>query len=54
MANVLAFFELPNCRTSPGWPRSAHPGPGPQYIAFRVPDRATPLAFKDHLAARGD
>jgi len=50
MGNVLAFFELPN---QPEMGRDPHTPAWVQHIAFRVRDRATLLAFKDHLAANG-
>lgn len=50
MGNVLAFFELPN---QPGMGRDPNTPAWVQHIAFRVADRATLLAFKDHLTANG-
>ena len=48
--NVLAFFELP---TRPEMGRDPNTPPWVQHIAFRVQDRATLLAFEDHLVAQG-
>ena len=48
--NVLAFFELP---TKPEMGRDLNTPPWVQHIAFRVKDRATLLAFKNHLEANG-
>ena len=48
--NVLAFFELP---TQPPMGRDPNTPDWVQHIAFRVKDRATLLAFKDHLQAQG-
>jgi catechol 2,3-dioxygenase-like lactoylglutathione lyase family enzyme len=48
--NVLAFFELP---TQPPMGRDPHTPAWVQHIAFRVKDRATLLAYRDHLQAQG-
>jgi len=46
--NVLAFFELP---TKPPMGRDPNTPQWVQHIAYRVKDRDTLLAFKDHLEA---
>lgn len=48
--NVLAFFELP---TKPAMGRDPNTPSWVQHIAFRVKDRATLLAYKEHLQANG-
>jgi catechol 2,3-dioxygenase-like lactoylglutathione lyase family enzyme len=50
MGNVLAFFELPN---QPEMGRDANTPAWVQHIAFKVADRATLIAFKEHLEANG-
>jgi catechol 2,3-dioxygenase-like lactoylglutathione lyase family enzyme len=50
MGNVLAFFELPN---QPEMGRDANTPAWVQHIAFKVADRATLVAFKEHLEANG-
>ncbi len=48
--NVLAFFELP---TKPEMGRDPNTPIWVQHIAFKVKDRDTLIAFKDHLEANG-
>ncbi len=48
--NVLAFFELP---TKPAMGRDPNTPEWTQHIAFKVKDRETLLAFKEHLEANG-
>lgn len=48
--NVLAFFELP---TQPEMGRDPNTPPWVQHIAFRVKDRETLLAYKEHLESGG-
>jgi catechol 2,3-dioxygenase-like lactoylglutathione lyase family enzyme len=48
--NVLAFFELP---TQPPMSRDPNTPEWVQHIAFKVKDRETLLAFRDHLQAQG-
>lgn len=48
--NVLAFFELP---TYPEMGRDPHTPAWVQHIAFKVKDRETLLAYKDHLTSKG-
>jgi catechol 2,3-dioxygenase-like lactoylglutathione lyase family enzyme len=48
--NVLAFFELPS---KPAMDRDPNTPAWVQHIAFRVKDRATLLAFKEHLEGNG-
>lgn len=48
--NVLAFFELP---TQPAMGRDPNTPDWVQHIAFRVKDRETLLAYRDHLEAQG-
>jgi catechol 2,3-dioxygenase-like lactoylglutathione lyase family enzyme len=48
--NVLAFFELP---TRPPMGRDPNTPEWVQHIAFKVKDRATLLAFKEHLESNG-
>ncbi len=48
--NVLAFFELP---TKAPMGRDPHTPEWVQHIAFRVKDRQTLLAYRDHLQAQG-
>ena len=48
--NVLAFFELP---TKPEMGRDPNTPKWVQHIAFKVKDRDTLVAFKDHLEANG-
>jgi catechol 2,3-dioxygenase-like lactoylglutathione lyase family enzyme len=48
--NVLAFFELP---TRPPMGRDENTPKWVQHIAFKVKDRETLLAFKEHLENNG-
>ena len=48
--NVLAFFELP---TRPEMGRDPNTPEWVQHIAFKVKDRETLLAYKEHLEANG-
>ena len=48
--NILAFFELP---TKPRMGRDPNTPEWVQHIAFKVKDRATLIAFKDHLEREG-
>jgi len=48
--NVLAFFELP---TKPEMGRDLNTPIWCQHIAYKVKDRATLIAFKEHLEANG-
>ena len=48
--NVLAFFELP---TKPEMGRDPNTPEWVQHIAFKVKDRETLLAYKEHLEANG-
>jgi catechol 2,3-dioxygenase-like lactoylglutathione lyase family enzyme len=48
--NVLAFFELP---TQPEMGRDENTPKWVQHIAFKVKDRATLLAYRDHLESKG-
>ena len=50
MGNVLAFFELP---TKPEMGKDPNTPEWVQHIAFKVKDRATLLAFREHLEAKG-
>jgi catechol 2,3-dioxygenase-like lactoylglutathione lyase family enzyme len=48
--NVLAFFELP---TKPDMGRDENTPPWVQHIAFKVKDRETLIAYRDHLQKNG-
>lgn len=48
--NILAFFELP---TKPEMGRDPNTPVWVQHIAFKVKDRDTLIAFKNHLEANG-
>ncbi len=48
--NVLAFFELP---TKPAMGRDKNTPPWVQHIAFKVKDRETLIAYKEHLERNG-
>ena len=48
--NVLAFFELP---TQPEMGRDENTPKWVQHIAFKVKDRETLLAYRDHLESKG-
>ncbi len=48
--NVLAFFELP---TNPEMGRDENTPPWVQHIAFKVKDRETLIAYRDHLQKNG-
>jgi len=48
--NVLAFFELPN---APDMDRDRNTPEWVQHIAFKVKDRQTLLAYRDHLESLG-
>jgi len=48
--NVLAFFELP---TKPEMGRDPNTPIWVQHLAFKVKDRATLVAYKEHLEAEG-
>ena len=48
--NVLAFFELP---TQPEMGRDPNTPEWVQHIAFKVKDRETLLAFREHLEGNG-
>ena len=48
--NVLAFFELPN---QPEMGRDENTPKWVQHIAFKVKDRETLLAYRDHLESKG-
>jgi len=48
--NVLAFFELP---TKPEMGRDENTPPWVQHIAFKVKDRETLIAYRDHLQKNG-
>jgi len=48
--NVLAFFELP---TRPEMGRDPNTPAWVQHIAFKVKDRATLLAYREHLEKNG-
>jgi len=48
--NVLAFFELP---TRPEMGRDPNTPAWVQHIAFKVRDRATLLAYREHLEGNG-
>ncbi len=48
--NVLAFFELP---TRPEMGRDENTPVWVQHIAFKVKDRETLLAYRDHLESKG-
>ena len=48
--NVLAFFELP---TKPEMGRDENTPVWVQHIAFKVKDRETLLAYRDHLESKG-
>jgi catechol 2,3-dioxygenase-like lactoylglutathione lyase family enzyme len=48
--NVLAFFELP---TKPEMGRDENTPPWVQHIAFKVKDRETLVAYRDHLQKNG-
>ncbi len=48
--NILAFFELP---TKPEMGRDPNTPIWVQHIAFKVKDRATLVAFKEHLERNG-
>lgn len=48
--NVLAFFELP---TKPEMGRDPNTPPWVQHLAFKVKDRETLVAYKEHLEKNG-
>lgn len=50
MGNILAFFELP---TKPAMSRDPNTPDWVQHIAFKVKDRQTLDAFKNHLEGKG-